>query len=82
MGDLATDTVTFLFTDIAGSTKLAQAHPKIWETARARHDAVLREAIESNQGYIFNILGDAFCSAFHTAGDALRAAAVGRFGLG
>jgi predicted ATPase/class 3 adenylate cyclase len=69
-----TGTVTFLFTDIEGSTKLAREHPEAWEDARARHHAILREAIESNRGYAFQIIGDAFCTAFDTAGDALRAA--------
>jgi predicted ATPase/class 3 adenylate cyclase len=70
-----TGTVTFLFTDIEGSTKLAREHPKMWETARSRHHAILREAIECYHGYVFQIIGDAFCAAFHTAGDALQAAA-------
>jgi predicted ATPase/class 3 adenylate cyclase len=68
-------TVTFLFTDIEGSTKLARAYQEKWETLRARHHDILRRAIESNHGYVFQIIGDAFCAAFHTAGDALRAAA-------
>ncbi len=69
---LPTGTVTFLFTDIEGSTKLAREHPATWETARARHHAILREAIESHNGYVFQIIGDAFCAAFHTAGEALH----------
>ncbi len=76
-----TGTVTFLFTDIEGSTKLAREHPETWESARARHHAILREAIESNNGYAFQIIGDAFCTAFHTAGDALRAAIQTQHGL-
>ena len=69
-----TGTVTFLFTDIEGSTKLAREYPETWEAARARHHAILREAIESNQGFVFQMIGDAFCAAFHKAGEALRAA--------
>jgi predicted ATPase/class 3 adenylate cyclase len=69
-----TGTVTFLFTDIEGSTKLAREYPETWEAARARHHAILRNAIESCNGYVFQIIGDAFCAAFHTAGEALRAA--------
>jgi len=67
-------TVTFLFTDIEGSTHLAREHPIAWETARAQHDSILREAIETNNGHVFQIIGDSFCAAFHTAGDALKAA--------
>ena len=69
-----TGTVTFLFTDIENSTQLAREHPETWEAAKARHHAILREAIESSDGLVFQIIGDAFCSAFHKAGDALRAA--------
>lgn len=67
-------TVTFLFTDIEGSTKLAQEYPDRWEFLRGRHHAILQSAIEARSGYVFQIIGDAFCSAFHTAGDALRSA--------
>lgn len=52
-------TVTFLFTDIENSTGLAREHPETWETARARHHAILHEAIESNNGFVFQIIGDA-----------------------
>ncbi|HSL46763.1 MAG TPA: adenylate/guanylate cyclase domain-containing protein [Anaerolineales bacterium] len=69
-----TGTVTFLFTDIENSTRLAHEHPEFWESARTRHHAILREAIESNNGFIFQVIGDAFCAAFHRAGDALKAA--------
>ena len=47
----------------------------MWEIARGQHHVILREAIECYQGYVFQIIGDAFCAAFHTAGDALRVAA-------
>lgn len=67
-------TVTFLFTDIEGSTKLWEQHPQQMSVAHARHNQILREAIESNHGYVFQIIGDAFCAALHTAGDAIRAA--------
>ena len=78
---LPSGTVTFLFTDIEGSTKLAREHPETWETAKARHHAILREAIESNNGCVFQIIGDAFCASFHKAGDALKAALKSQQGL-
>ena len=71
---LPTGTVTFLFTDIEGSTKLAQEHPDHWESMRDRHDAILKSAIELYHGYIFQVVGDAFCAGFHTARDALHSA--------
>ena len=78
---LPSGTVTFLFTDIEGSTKLAREHPDTWETARARHHAILRSAIESNHGYIFQTIGDSFSSAFHAPGDAIRAAVKAQIDL-
>jgi predicted ATPase/class 3 adenylate cyclase/DNA-binding NarL/FixJ family response regulator len=74
VADLPTGTVTFLFTDIEGSTKLAQAHPAEWESARQRHHAILRKGTEAHQGYVFQIIGDAFCVAFATASHGLQAA--------
>jgi predicted ATPase/class 3 adenylate cyclase len=74
MTSLPSGTVTFLFTDIEGSTRLAREHAEIWESLRARHHQILREAIEANHGFVFQIIGDAFCAAFHKAGDALHAA--------
>jgi class 3 adenylate cyclase len=74
MTNYPSGTVTLLFTDIEGSTKLAQGHPETWESFRAKHHAILREALESHDSYVFQAIGDAFCVTFHTAGDALRAA--------
>src|SRR5215207_10280650 len=71
---LPNGTVTFLFTDIEGSTKLAQEYPDQWETLRARHNTILRSAMDAYEGYVFQIVGDAFCVAFHSASDALNAA--------
>ena len=75
MSSLPSGTVTFLFTDIEGSTKLAQKHPDIWEKLQDRHHAILQSAMEVHKGYVFQIIGDAFCVAFHTASDGLSAAA-------
>ena len=67
-------TVTFLFTDIQGSTQLWQRYPSEMPKALARHHLLLQQAIEDHSGYIFQIIGDAFCAAFHTARDGLLAA--------
>src|SRR5213592_4262067 len=67
-------TVTFLFTDIEGSTRLWEQHPRAMQVALARHDTLLREAIEDHGGYVFKTVGDAFCAAFSTAPEALSAA--------
>jgi DNA-binding NarL/FixJ family response regulator/class 3 adenylate cyclase len=74
-------TVTFLFTDIEDSTSLWEQHPQEMLVADARHNQILREAIESNNGYVFQVIGDAFCAAFHTAGDAVRAAVKSQLDL-
>ena len=72
--NLPSGTVTFLFTDIEGSTKLAQQYPGRWETLRGRHHSILEAAMDAYNGYVFQIIGDAFCVAFHTAHDGLCAA--------
>jgi predicted ATPase/class 3 adenylate cyclase len=71
---LPNGTVTFLFTDIEGSTRLAQQYPGQWETLRGRHHTILQSAMDAQHGYVFQIIGDAFCVAFHTARDGLCAA--------
>src|SRR5829696_4303848 len=67
-------TVTFLFTDIEGSTRRWDAQPDAMQRALQRHDAILREAIERHGGHVFKTMGDAFHAAFATPGEALRAA--------
>jgi predicted ATPase/class 3 adenylate cyclase len=74
MADLPTGTVTFLFTDIEGSTTLAQQYPAELPALLARHHTILHGAIATHQGHVFQITGDAFCAAFYTASDALNAA--------
>jgi len=68
---LPSGTVTFLFTDIESSTRLWQENPQAMSVAHARHDAIVREAIEANNGYIFQIVGDSYSAAFHNAIDGL-----------
>ena len=74
MASPPTGTVTFLFTDIEGSTKLWEQNTQAMQIALARHDEVLRSAIEERGGYIFKTIGDAFCAAFSSATDAVGAA--------
>ncbi len=74
MPDLPHGTVTFLFTDIEGSTRLWQAHPAEMAEAMARHDALLRETIEERGGGVFKTVGDAVYAAFPAAPAALDAA--------
>jgi class 3 adenylate cyclase len=68
-----TGTLTFLFTDLEGSTKMWERNTPAMQVALARHDEILKRAIEQRGGYIFKTVGDAFCCAFPTALDALEA---------
>ena len=70
---LPTGTVTFLFTDIEGSTTLWEQYPAAMQVALARHDALLRHAIESADGRIVKTTGDGVVAVFHAAADALAA---------
>lgn len=74
MKNLPSGTVTFLFTDIEGSTKLAQQYPKDMPTLLARHNEILNQTIEAHNGFIFRIVGDSYSASFHNANDALLAA--------
>jgi predicted ATPase/class 3 adenylate cyclase len=74
--NLPSGVVTFLFTDIKGSTQLWEHHPQAMRGALARHDFLLRQTIEEHRGYVFKTVGDAFCAAFAEAGDALAAALI------
>jgi len=68
-----TGTVTFLFTDIEGSTTLWEQHPDAMQAALARHDRLLRYAIESSDGCIVKSTGDGVYAVFAAATDALTA---------
>src|SRR5262245_56509440 len=70
---LPAGTVTFLFTDIEGSTKLAQQYPDAIPVLLARHHEILHQSIQAQNGYVFQIVGDSFAVAFHSAIDALNA---------
>lgn len=78
---LPTGTVTFLYTDIVGSTNLARKYPDRWPGVQARHHDLLRAAITTHQGYIFRTVGDEFNAAFETALEALAAALDAQFAL-
>ena len=81
MADLPTGTVTFLFTDIEGSTRFWSERRGGMDEALVRHDEILRTAIGDNGGFVFAIGGDAFSAAFRTAQEALAAAVSAQLGL-
>lgn len=74
MSSYPSGTVTFLFTDIEGSTKLAQEYSNELPALLARHNEILDQAIQAHDGVVFRVVGDSYSAAFHTAKDALHAA--------
>ncbi len=74
MTEAPTGNVTFLFTDIEGSTMLAQNFPESISAALGKHSSILKDTIESHNGFIFKTIGDAFCSAFKDSANAINAA--------
>ena len=81
LGELPSGTVTFLFTDLEGSTRLWEEHPEAMKAALARHDAILRDAIETHDGLVVKTTGDGFHAAFATAHDAVDAGVAAQRGL-
>ena len=79
---LPTGTVAFLFSDIEGSTRRWDAYGDAMRDAVRRHDEILRSEIERRRGYVFKTIGDAFCAAFWSVGEALEAAAGAQLQLG
>ena len=74
MAVLPAGVVTFLFTDIEGSSRLWEQYPDPMRTALEWHDTLLREAIEGRGGHIFKTVGDGVCAVFPGADAALAAA--------
>ncbi len=74
-------TVSFLFTDVEGSTHLWELAPAAMDDALAAHDRLLRDTIGRFGGYVFSTAGDAFSAAFPTVGAALAAAVAAQHQL-
>jgi predicted ATPase/class 3 adenylate cyclase len=73
--------LTFLFTDIEGSTRLWETEPAAMAVALARHDLIIQDAVETHHGHIFRMAGDAYAAAFSAAPDALLGAAMAQRAL-
>ena len=73
MTALPSGTVTFLFTDLEGSTRLWEERPGPMEAALVAHDAILRESVESTRGAVVDHGGDGMCAVFASASDAIAA---------
>lgn len=73
--DAPQGTVTFVFTDLVGSTRLWERHPLVMPSIIRRHDELLKGIFDRAGGHVFKTVGDAFCVAFPDPAGALRAAA-------
>jgi predicted ATPase/class 3 adenylate cyclase len=78
---LPTGTVTFLFTDIEGSTRLLQGLGADYPAVLERHAAIVRTAITEHAGVEVSTEGDSFFAVFRAAGAAVRAAVAAQRGL-
>jgi len=74
-------TITFLCTDIEGSTQLWEQYPDLMRAALVRHDALLRHTIATHAGVVFKSVGDGLYAAFARAPDALAAAVAAQQAL-
>ena len=74
MSTLPAGTVTFLFTDMEGSTQLLEARPDAYRVALARHHVLLQQAVDTHGGVVFETVGEAVYAAFVNPTDAARAA--------
>src|ERR1700730_14356439 len=66
-------TVTFLFSDIEGSTRLWELHPETMRDALAQHDALSQDAVTAHGGTVVKNTGDGVHAVFGEPGDAIRA---------
>src|SRR5215510_5156634 len=82
MAELPTGTVTFLFTDLESSTRFWEEQPEAMRGALARHDGLLRDAVDVHGGHVVKSTGDGLHAVFATAEGALEAAVAGQIALG
>ena len=80
-GDPPSGVVTFLFTDIEGSTRRWEADAEAMRAALSKHDQVLQTAIESHDGFLFSHTGDGVVAAFASPRSAVDAAVKAQLAL-
>lgn len=78
---MAQSPLTFLFTDLQDSTPLWEKFPDEMQQASARHDALLREAVESNRGSVIKTMGDGIHAAFESPLDSVLATLAAQHAL-
>ena len=81
MAELPSGTITFLFTDVEGSTRLWERYPEAMQGAMARHDQILRDRVGSHGGTIVKKTGDGVHAAFPAASAAVLAALEAQLAL-
>src|SRR5918998_5081246 len=81
MIDAPTSTVTFLFADAEGSISPRKNRPTRVQDALARHNRILRKAVEDNGGSVFGTSEETFCAVFATVKQGVEAAVAARRGL-
>src|SRR5262245_51646869 len=74
MAELPSGTVTFLFTDLESSTRLWEDQPAAMADALARHDEILRDAVDAHEGVVLSRMGDGIAAVFASAPHAVAAA--------
>src|SRR2546421_4701477 len=77
----ASQTLTFLFTDVEGSTRLWELNPESMKDALRQHDAILRSAVESSHGQVVKTTGDGLHAVFASAVDGVSACLRAQHGL-
>jgi class 3 adenylate cyclase len=77
----ASGVMTFLFTDIEGSTRRWEADADAMRAALQAHNQVLREALEAHAGHVFNYTGDGMCAVFVSPRAAVDAAVAAQRAL-
>jgi predicted ATPase/class 3 adenylate cyclase len=78
----ASRTLTFMFTDLEGSTRLWELAPEAMKDALGRHDRILRGAIEAASGQVVKTTGDGMMAVFGSAAEAVRASLAAQLALG
>jgi predicted ATPase/class 3 adenylate cyclase len=73
--------ITFLFTDLEGSTGLWEKYPEAMKSALARHDAILKSAVVTNGGIIVKTTGDGLHAAFSSAAEAVNSVITAQLDL-
>lgn len=79
--ELPTGTITFLYTDIEGSTSLWERFPAAMGAALARHDAIIRGAVEAHNGRVVKTTGDGVLAVFTGPTEGVQAAVALQRGL-